>query len=270
MSHSTINTHLLVYPFSASGHIIPLLDLTRILLRRGLTITVIVSEVKLQFADPEISSSSHPLIAKVISTNKLFDPNVQWFKSHPSPPVAIVSDFFLGWTNELASHLGIRRVVFSPSGVLGSSILYSTWRDVERIKAENSNGDENFLTSFPEIPNSPEFAWWQFSQISHNYRKGDLDFEAFRNGMLKNMTSWGIVYNSFEELEGVYIDYVKKLMGHDRVWDVGQLLPDQNSQMASTGRGRSSAESSDDLIIWLDEKANNSVVYIYVLGAGSH
>ena len=208
MRHST---HLLVYPFPSSGHIIPLLDLTDLLLRRGLTVTVVISPTnlplldplhsfhlsslhKLLFDDPEITPFPDPLIAKVISTQKLFDPIVKWFRSHPSPPVAIISDFFLGWTSELASQLGIRRVVFNPSGVFGISIIQTMWRDA----AENNdyNGvdkDNNSLVSFPEIPSSPEFQMWQLPTVSRNFKKGDPDYESFRKGMLANMTSWGVV-----------------------------------------------------------------------------
>ncbi|KAL4566442.1 hypothetical protein LXL04_030557 [Taraxacum kok-saghyz] len=269
-------THVLVYPFTGSGHIIPLLDLTDLLLRRGLTITVVISPVNLPLLDPLLSShpsslhkfpapdpeidpsSPHPLIGKVISTQKQFDPIVKWFRSHPSPPVAIVSDFFLGWTNELASHLGIRRVVFNPSGVLGSSIIQTMWRDAAEIYADDGDKDENSLFSFPEIPKSPEFAMWQLPPVSKYFKKGDPDYEAFRSGMLANMKSWGVVYNTFEELEKIYIDHMKKLMGHDRVWAVGPLLPDEQGP----GRGGSSTVPSSDLLTWLDNKPDDSVVYI--------
>ncbi|CAI9284063.1 unnamed protein product [Lactuca saligna] len=272
MTHST---HLLVYPFSSSGHIIPLLDLTDTLLRRGLTITVVISPLNLQLLDPllsshptslhkllspdpEINLTSHPLISKVISTQKQFDPILKWFRSHPSPPVAIISDFFLGWTSGLASQLGIRRVVFNPSGVFGISIIQTMWRDA----AENNdyNGvdkDDNSLVSFPEIPSSPEFQMWQLPTVSRNFKKGDPDYESFRKGMLANMTSWGSVYNTFEDLEKTYMDHMKKQMGHDRVWAVGPLLPKDG-----TARGGPSAAPPHELLTWLDNKPDESVVYI--------
>ncbi|KAI3688831.1 hypothetical protein L2E82_46695 [Cichorium intybus] len=279
MCESTNNTHLLVYPIEGSGHIIPLLDLTHLLLRRGLTITIIISPSNLPLLDPLISSypsslhklvfpdtahrpSSHPLIAKVIATQQLFDPIVRWFESHPSPPVAIVSDFFLGWTNELASHLGIKRVVFSPSGALGSSIFHMLWQKQPEINALNSDGHESFFLSLPEIPNSPGFPWWQLSPLWRSFKKGDPDSESFRKGMLANMNSWGIVYNTFEDLEGVYIDHMKKQIGHDRVWAVGPLLPDEHGQVVTIGRGGSSAVPPDELLLWLDKKPDDSVVYI--------
>ncbi|KAF5933871.1 hypothetical protein HYC85_030042 [Camellia sinensis] len=36
--------------------------------------------------------------------------------------------------------------------------------------------------------------------------------------MLANSDSWGVVFNSFTELERVYIDHIKMEMGHHRVW----------------------------------------------------
>ncbi|PWA63239.1 UDP-glucuronosyl/UDP-glucosyltransferase [Artemisia annua] len=280
MSDSTSNTHLLVYPFpGSSGHIIPLIDLTHLLLRRGLTVTVIISSDdlpllepllnsypsslhKLLLSDPQISPSTHPLIGKVISTQKQFEPIVQWFKSHPSPPVAIISDFFLGWTSELASLLGIRHVVFSPSGVLGYSILHTLWRNIVEINAKNGDKDENYLLSYPEIPSSPTFPWHQVPQMARDYKKGNNDFEDFRKWLLANMTSWGVIYNTYDELEGVYIDYMKKQMGHDRIWAVGPLLPYIDGPIASTTRGGSSVMAPDKLFMWLDKKHDDSVVYI--------
>nr|GEZ58396.1 UDP-glycosyltransferase 89B2-like [Tanacetum cinerariifolium]GEZ58397.1 UDP-glycosyltransferase 89B2-like [Tanacetum cinerariifolium] len=100
------------------------------------------------------------------------------------------------------------------------------------------------------------------SQASRYYKKGDPDFESFRKGMLANMTSWGIIYNTFEEMEGLYIDYMNIKVGHDQVWAVGPLLPDEHGLMGSTGRGGSSAILPHDVLMWLDRKRDDSVVYI--------
>ncbi|KAJ0789932.1 putative UDP-glucuronosyl/UDP-glucosyltransferase [Helianthus annuus] len=278
MHHSTNNTHLLLYPCPGYGHVIPSLELAHHLLCRGLTITVIISAADLPLIDPLLSSypcslhkllfsypklhpSPQPLIAKILSTQQLFNPIVKWFKSHPSPPVAIVSDFFLGWTTDLASHLGIKRVMFSTSGALGSSIFHALWRDLPDINKQNSDKDENFYISFPEIPNAPKFPWWHLPPASRCFKNGDQDFEAFRTTILANMRSWGIVYNTFEGLEGVYVDHIKKQMGHDRVWAIGPLLPDEHGPMNSARTG-SSAVPPHDLLMWLDNKHIDSVVYI--------
>ncbi|PWA41828.1 UDP-Glycosyltransferase superfamily protein [Artemisia annua] len=279
MSHSTSNAHLLVYPYHTSGHIIPLLDLTNLLLHRGLTITVAINTAslplldplvssypsslhKLVLHDPEISPFSHPAAAKLVSTRKLFDPIAKWFETHPLPPVAILADIVLGWTSELASKLGIRHVVFSASGALAFSIYHAMWQDVEKFIGENHNGDENFVISFPEMPNSPQFTWWQIARVARYYKKEDPDYESLRKGMMANLKSWAIICNTFEELEGVYINHMKKHWSHDQVWAVGPLLPDEHGPMGSSGRGGSSAVPPHDLLMWLDKKRDDSVVYI--------
>nr|GEY27645.1 UDP-glycosyltransferase 89B2-like [Tanacetum cinerariifolium] len=280
MSLTTSKTHLLVYPYPTStGHIIPLLDLTNLLLQRGLAITVILNTEylplldplistypstlhKLVFQEPEINPSSHPAIAKLASSEKLFDPIAKWFKAHPLPPVAIVADFVIGWTSELASHLGIRHIVFSPNGALGFSIYHAMWQYVEKFIAENRDGDENFVISFPEMPNTPEFTWWQLAQVARYYKKEDPGYESLRKGMMANLKSWAIICNTFEELEGVYIDHMKKHWSHDQVWAVGPLLPDEHGPMGSSGRGGSSAVPPHDLLMWLDKKRDDSVVHI--------
>nr|GEV43745.1 UDP-glycosyltransferase 89B2-like [Tanacetum cinerariifolium] len=60
----------------------------------------------------------------------------------------------------------------------------------------------------------------------------------------------------------VYLDYVKKQLGHDRVWAVGPLLPNKHGRMGGTGRGGSTLDPPRDMFTWLDTKGDDSVVYI--------
>ncbi|KAA8541098.1 hypothetical protein F0562_025061 [Nyssa sinensis] len=275
---TTAGVHVLLYPFPAPGHIIPLLDFTHLLLTRGLTVTVLVTPSHLSLLHPLLSthpsssiqtlvleppdastSSLSRVAANIRSTSELYNPILQWFQSHPSPPVAIISDFFLGWTNHLASQIGVPRVVFWPSGVFASSVFNCMWRDLPK---NDEPDNENFLISFPNIPNSPTLPWWQLSHAYRYYKEGDPDWECIRNNMLANLTSWGIVYNSFTELERPYIDTVKKELGHNRVWTVGPLLPPQDDLKGPTNRGGSSAVPPHEVMTWLDGKADDSVVYV--------
>ncbi|XP_039170243.1 formin-like protein 5 [Eucalyptus grandis] len=56
----------------------------------------------------------------------------------PSPPRAVVSDFFLGWTHRFARHRGVPRIVFSPSGAFGLSVAFALWRDLLRPDEEST------------------------------------------------------------------------------------------------------------------------------------
>ncbi|EEF47699.1 UDP-glucosyltransferase, putative [Ricinus communis] len=273
--------HILVFPFPSSGHIIPLLDLTQSLLSRGLIITVAITTNNLPLLNPLLSSTQqlqHLLLpspsinpsATAPSKNRLFSILrfmrethypilLNWFQSHTSPPVAIISDFFLGWTYHLASQLGLPRIVFSPSGAFAFSVGASTWSD----QPQNDNPENHdFVVSFPNIPNSPSYPWWQ---ISHLYRMPkDSDWEFYRDSNLANMASWGVIFNSFTELERVYIDHMKNEFGNVRVWAVGPALPSDDDLMGpAANRGGTSSVPCHDVLTWLDSHhKDHSVVYV--------
>ncbi|OVA15425.1 UDP-glucuronosyl/UDP-glucosyltransferase [Macleaya cordata] len=297
MSTTTTSTgaaHILVFPYPAQGHMIPLLDLSHQLSLRGLTITILVTPKNLPILNPLLSQNhsniqtlilpfpDHPSIPHGVENVKdlppslfrvmmramgeLYNPILHWFNSHPSPPVAIISDFFLGWTHHLASHLRIPRIVFFSSGAMGVAVIDSMFRDVPK----NDDDNPNVLISFRKIPNSPVYPWWQLPSIFLGHKEGDPDSEFIRDGLLANMESWGMVFNTFNELESVYLDHFRKRnessLGYcsHRVWAVGPLLPpNDEDDVGSTDRGGSSSSvETDDLLSWLDTCPDHSVVYV--------
>ena len=55
---SKTNLHIVAYPYPTAGHIIPLLDLTHLLLTRGLNVTVLVTPNNVHLLEPYLST--HP------------------------------------------------------------------------------------------------------------------------------------------------------------------------------------------------------------------
>ncbi|KAF3437996.1 hypothetical protein FNV43_RR20752 [Rhamnella rubrinervis] len=284
MSGTVTGAHVLVYPFPYFSHIIPILDLTHRLLTRGLIITFVITPNDLSLLQPLLSiyppsslqslvlsipetiiSKSHVLIAKIRATREHHYPAlVHWFKSHPSPPVAIISDFLTGWTNDLAREVSVKRLVFSPTGAMYLSYSFSLWLDLPR----NDNPDNVYTPIvFPNVPNSPIYPWWQLSFVYIGGKEGDPDWEMYRSMNMANRVSWGAVFNSVAELEGVYFDHLKQEMGHDRVWAVGPLRPIDDDVVGAMHRGRPSSLPPDEVTTWLDARELRSVVYV---GFGSH
>ncbi|KAK4844564.1 hypothetical protein QYF36_021708 [Acer negundo] len=275
--------HILVFPFPAQGHMIPLLDLSHQLATHGLTITILITPKNLPLLNPLLSK--HPSIKTLVlpfpahssipdgvenckdlhsnssvvimmhALGELYNPLLDWFHNHPSPPVAIISDMFLGWTHKLACEIGIRPIVFSPSGALALSVIFALWRDMPRL---NHVRDRNQLVKFPKIPNSPKYPLWQVSPMYRSYVEGDPISEFIKDGFLGDIGSWGLVINSFTELERVYLDHLAKQMD-SRVWAVGPLLP---SAEETTERGGSSSVSGEYIISWLDTCQDQKVVYV--------
>lgn len=281
---SSPSAHILLFPYPASGHIIPLIDLAGHLLTRGLTVTILVTPARLPLLQPLVSthppSSLQPLVLSppdahsipgvsglvttVRALRELCNPITQWFKSHPSPPVAIISDFFLGWTHNLATDLGVPRVAFWPSGAFSASIVNFTWQELPR---PDDPDNEKLTFSFTKVPGCPKYPWWQISFLYRSFKEGEPIWEFFRDNMVANIESWGYMLNTFYEFEGVYLDYLKKEMGHDRVWAVGPILPSNDGKVGKPNRGGSSAVHTSELMDWLDSKEDDQVVYICF---GSH
>lgn len=275
--------HVLVFPFPAQGHILPILDFTHQLALHGLAITILVTPKNLPILNPLLSA--HPSIQTLVfpfpphpsipsgvenvkdignhgngpiinALTKLHDPIIQWFKSHPSPPVALISDFFLGWSEGLAQEIGIPRIVFYPSGAFSTAVMQHLWQNIESI-----NGSMG-VVHFSDLPRRPSFVWDHIpSVVRRNRESSNPDALVVRKGMLANSSSWGAVFNTFDTLESEYLDWWTQEMGHGRVFAVGPLNLIGVPQ--GMGRGNVDSGSSDGGILqWLDGCPDGSVLYV--------
>uniref|UniRef100_A0A7N0R862 Uncharacterized protein n=1 Tax=Kalanchoe fedtschenkoi TaxID=63787 RepID=A0A7N0R862_KALFE len=273
--------HVLLYPFPSSGHTIPALHLTHHLLCRNFTVTVLLLPSTATLLDsllPLFPSSLHTLLlhpdplpfnapthkqdlfAKMFALRDLDPQIISWFRSHPSPPAAVISDFFLGWTNKLASQLGIKRLVFSPSGGLALNIMNSLW--LNRPDFTKPSVENPLFFSFPQLPNSPSYPASHLSDLYPEVDAGDEEWNSFTEFWSDNMASHGFVVNSFTELEAVHLSYLKTQLGHDRVWAVGPLAP-LNKHRQSRQHFETSLFSR--VMAWLDERptgSHHSVIYV--------
>lgn len=116
--------------------------------------------------------------------------------------------------------------------------------------------DNSEMVGFPEIPYSPIYPWWQLSPVFQSYVKGDPDSEFIRDSYLGNFASYGWVFNSFDGLEGIHLDYLGKQLEHGRVWGIGPV------NVGPKEGGGSSATLASDICSWLDTCEDHSVVFV--------
>ncbi|KAJ3677526.1 hypothetical protein LUZ60_003250 [Juncus effusus] len=272
--------HVLVVPFPSQGHLLPLLDIVHHLASRRLFLTIAVTPKNLPLLSPLLSSSPsietlvlpfppHPSIPPGVENSKdmslslfppfmhtligLKDPLLSWAKSNPKPVSIILSDAFLGWTQQIADELSIPRIVFTSCGFLFFAISHLLWLKMPKIP---DSDDENFPISFPEVSNSPIYPWRQLSWLYRTCKEGDPDTEFIRENFLLNLKSAYIVSKSFSDLEGEEIKQSATNLGKfKKAWSVGPLSPTDG---AHDVRGMMSSE----LATWLDGCSNGSVVYI--------
>uniref|UniRef100_A0A2P2MYG8 Uncharacterized protein MANES_03G092400 n=1 Tax=Rhizophora mucronata TaxID=61149 RepID=A0A2P2MYG8_RHIMU len=281
ISKSPPRPHVLVFPYPAQGHALALIDLTHQLALQNLTITIITTPKNL----PAYSSllSAHPLTVHalvlplpshpslpagvenvrelgnagnlpiIVALGKLFDPIIQWFRSHPNPPHALISDFFLGWTVNLAHQMGIRRFAFFSVGSYLPAVFDHCWNHHEDLKGLE-------VVDFVDLPRSPSFKQDHLPSLFLRYREGDPDWEFVKDSIIANMSSYGCIFNTFDALEGEFLSYQKnKRMGHERVYAVGPLSllgPDHSSG------GLLEMGSFAHVFNWLDSCPDGSVLYV--------
>ncbi|XP_010545580.1 PREDICTED: LOW QUALITY PROTEIN: UDP-glycosyltransferase 89A2 [Tarenaya hassleriana] len=279
--------HIVVFPYPAQGHMLPLLDLTHQLCRRGLAVSVVVTTGNLRFLSPLLSAHSsesisavsfpfppHPSLPSGVenvqdvgnsgnypimaSLRELREPIINWFRAHPNPPVAFVSDFFLGWTNDLCRQIGIPRFAFFSSGALLAAVVKFCFDNIDLVKSTEP-------IRFLDLPRTPVFKKEHIPTTVRRYiHSPSPELEIARNSYLENILSYGCVFNSFDCLEDEYFEYMKQKVGHDRVFGVGPLC---SVGLDPSGRGKSGSDSVSDvdtkaLLTWLDQCPDGSVVYV--------
>ncbi|CAN6466142.1 unnamed protein product [Victoria cruziana] len=282
---SSAQPHVLVIPYPAQGHMIALLDLTYLLATRGLSLTVVVTPANFPALDSLLSRSTaeslsvRPLVLPfpaspalppgvenaqhlnpvyyphlIHALSSLREPIERWFRAQPSPPVAIISDFFTGWTQHLARSLGIHRISFHSTAALLVSAMRSVWTRLPQRPPDRSS-DDSFPVQLTDLPGSPTLPWIHLPQIYRRYRMSEPLSEFLRDCFLANVSSWGTVINSFRGLE----DFDHLGRDGERVWAVGPMLPDAGQ---ISDRGGKSSVAPERIVQWLDSKPDGTVVYV--------
>ncbi|XP_004516443.1 UDP-glycosyltransferase 89A2 [Cicer arietinum] len=273
---SNSKTHILVFPYPAQGHMLPLLDLTHHLaLQTTLTITIIITPKNLPTLTPLLSTHpntiqtlilpfpSHPKIPSgaenirevgnsgnypfINALSNLQNLIIQWFNTHHNPPVALISDFFLGWTHQLATRLSIPRIAFYSSGALLTSVINYCWKDPLLFQSRE-------VTNFAEIHGMPSFPRDHLPSLFRRYIESDPESEFIKESFVSNSLSWGFVFNTFRALEGPYLDQLEAQFGNRRVFAVGPL---------GYSRVKSDQDEGSEVLRWLDRlDEEGSVLYV--------
>ncbi|XP_065616015.1 scopoletin glucosyltransferase-like [Quercus suber] len=75
------------------------------------------------------------------------------------------------------------------------------------------------------------------------------------------LSSYGVVVNSFYELESDYADFYRKVLGR-KAWHIGPVSLRNKGAEDKAPRGKESSIDEHDCLKWLGTKKPNSVVYI--------
>lgn len=280
-SNGRLSLHIFFFPFLAHGHIIPMLHMAKLFSSRGVKATVITTPlnaplithhdgddddvVHLQTIDfPCLQKAGLPqgcenlqsvpskdlIPAFLKATTMLREPLEQALSQ--SPPQCIVADMMFPWVTRSAAKFGIPVIVFHGAGFF--TLCAVQCMSLHRPYDDVSTDSEAFV-----IPGLPGEIKMTRTQVGHYVmRKEEPEsIDLFEASKESNVESYGVVVNSFYELEQDYVDYCSKVLGK-KAWHVGPV----SLGKADAEDKRGGEDEKHECLEWPDTKKPKSVVYV--------
>ncbi|KAI3525429.1 hypothetical protein L1887_04210 [Cichorium endivia] len=280
------NCHVVFFPFTAYGHMIPMADMAVLFASRGLQTTIITTPTNASRFSKSIQKTinyHHQIALHIIpfkveevglppgtdnpdqgvadeflssffeAISMLQEPVEQFIQeSHPN---CIVADMFYPWTTEIATKFKIPRIVFNGTGLFPQCVAEAVGR---YDHAKNVSSDSE-LFIVPNLPHETKLTRKQLPHFEAETFQGFL--KVLVQAMEAEMKSYGVIFNSFYELEPEYVHHFREVMNR-KAWHMGPVSLCNKNTEDNSERGQKSAIDEHECLKWLEPKAPDSVVYV--------
>ncbi|XP_021714519.1 scopoletin glucosyltransferase-like [Chenopodium quinoa] len=281
--------HAVFFPFLAHGHMIPTLDIARLFAARGVKATIITTPLNAYTFTTAVekgNKSGAPLIDIEVfrfpaqeaglpegceNLEQALGPGEmdKFFKAaamlreqleqflEKTRPNCLVADMFFTWATDSAAKFNIPRLVFHGTSYFSLCAL-EVVRLYEPYMKVTSN-DEPFL-----LPYLPHEIHMTRLQLSADLWKngGNTEYKRRSNAVKESeLNCFGVIVNSFYELEPDYADYFRKDLGR-RAWHIGPVSLYNRSIEQKSNRGKQASIGEHECLKWLNSKKPDSVIYI--------
>ncbi|KAH0886943.1 LOW QUALITY PROTEIN: hypothetical protein HID58_063039 [Brassica napus] len=196
--------------------------------------------------------ASMPFFKSIIM---LEEPVENLFKEIEPRPSCIIADMCLPFTNRIAKNFGIPKIIFHGMCCFNLLCMHIMRQHYEFLDTIES--DKEYFT-VPNFPDKAEFTKSQIPMITQGAGVWKEILDGIDDG---DNTSYGVIVNTFEELEPAYVrDYKKVKEG--RVWSIGPVSLCNKEGVDQAERGNKAAIDQEECVKWLDSKEEGSVLYI--------
>ncbi|KAK7245047.1 hypothetical protein RIF29_39877 [Crotalaria pallida] len=278
--------HFVLFPFMAQGHMIPMMDIAKILVHHNVIVTVVTTpqnaarfkpifvryiesgfqikflELQFPFEEAGLPDGCENLdmlptldiaLNIFIAASLLRQPVEKLLEELTPPPSCIISDMCMPYTLEIANKFNIPRISFV--GVSCFDLLCYSYLGIHNVMESITNESEYFVV--PGFPDKIEMTMAQTGAIpkDESWKQFTAEVYAAEND------SYGMIMNSFEELEPAYARDYKKLR-KDKLWCIGPLSLSNKDHFEKAQRGYNKASIDEwQHQKWLDSQKPESVIY---------
>ncbi|KAK9677717.1 hypothetical protein RND81_11G161800 [Saponaria officinalis] len=280
--------HVVLFPFLAHGHMIPTLDIARLFAARNVEVTIITTHVNAPVFTSAIDMGSdkiknihiklfkfpaqeaglpegcenaeiaakHPgIFPKFFEATMLLRKQLEQYLNRVKPD-CLVADMFFPWATQCSIKYNIPRLVFH-----GTSYFSLCAQEIIRLYEPYKNVvNDNEQFTIPRFPHDIKLLRSQMSPelIDDKDNKFRNIMESIKKSELE---SYGVIVNSFYELEPDYAEFYKRELGR-RAWHIGPVSLCNRSIEEKGRRGKQASIDEQECLTWLDSKKPASVVYI--------
>ncbi|KAL2554324.1 UDP-glycosyltransferase 73C2 [Forsythia ovata] len=278
--------NFVLIPLMAPGHMIPMIDMAKLFAERGIIVTIVTTPLNaIRFnavIDRAISSGlpirllqlrfpceeaglpvgcesvdtlpSYNLWRNFYNAAKMLQkPLEQMLRGLQPAPSCIICDKHLAWTADLSNNLQIPRIVFD--GMSCFTQLIEHHLHISKVH-ETVPESEPFV-----VPNLPDRIEFTKLQLPGMFNPGSLDVHDIREQIrVTEKQCYGMVVNSFEDLEQRYVDEFWNIRG-GKVWCIGPLSLFNRENLDKAQRGNKASIDTNQCLRWLDSNKPDSVIY---------
>ncbi|XP_019058656.1 PREDICTED: UDP-glycosyltransferase 73C1-like [Tarenaya hassleriana] len=271
----------------APGHMIPMVDIARLLAQRGVTITIVttplnanrfknvisravqsglpISLVEVKFPYQEVGlpeglenidmlDSEEASMAFLKAANLLGEPVEKLLEEMNPRPSCVIADVWLPYTSSLAIKFEIPNIVFHG---MCSFALLCTQVGREAGIFDTIESEKEYVV-VPDLPDRVEYTKRQLPLLT--YPIGD--WKEFLEKLVEaDNKSYGVIVNTFQELEPAYLREYGKARA-SKVWAVGPVSLCNKLGLDKAERGNNAAIDQDKCLKWLDSREPDSVLYV--------
>ncbi|XWS43516.1 hypothetical protein CRYUN_Cryun16bG0110500 [Craigia yunnanensis] len=276
--------HFVLFPFMAQGHLIPMVDIGRLLAQRDVIVTIVTTPqnagrvhksvtramesghrirlVQLQFPGKELGLpegcenidmvASTEDFLKFFKAANMMEEAVQKLVEKLTPrPNCIISDMCLFYTSKIASKFQVPRILFH--GFCCFCLL--CLRNIHSSKIlESITSDSEYFT----VPGLPEKV--EFTKVQLPINQDEAWKEIVEPMAEADQASYGVVINTFEELESSYVKEYRKVR-KDKAWCIGPVSLSHKDELDKAQRGNKASINEKQCLKWLDSQEPSSVIY---------